>query len=197
MSKFCDPIIVQSAQKTFFILCKIFVDFPALRVYNLSSSDEREDLKMNNTLFKYLIKGYNDLAYTHNYIFGFEYKGVVYAVTTYNDILPYILKLDKASRGAGYALRFKPTNAQKVMLIAKGAEVVCSATYFNDMVANLKYNKGEVFEKIITENNGQEWTKDSVPFTIDGDLTVDGVAYQIKYQGATFTNEKILARLTA
>ena len=152
---------------------------------------------MNTTMFEYLINEYNRLAYTHNYIYGFEYKGVVYAVTTTNEIMPYILKLDKASRGAGYSLRFKPTNAQKVLLIAQGAEVVCSIDYFNGVVDETKYNKGEVFEKLITEKNGQEWTKDNVPFTIDGDLTVDDVAYQIKYQGATFTNEKTLARLTA
>ena len=152
---------------------------------------------MNTTMFEYLIAEYNRLAYTHDYIYGFEYKGVVYAVKTTDVVMPYVLKLDKASRGAGYSLRFKPTNAQKLLLIAKGAEVVCSIEYFNEVVKELSYNKGEVFEKIITENNGQTWTKDSVPFTIDGDLTVDGVAYQIKYQGATFTNEKILARLTA
>lgn len=152
---------------------------------------------MNTTMFEYLINEYNRLAYTHNYIFGFEYKGVVYAVTTTNEVLPYVLKLDKASRGAGYALRFKPTNAQKMLLIAKGAEVVGSAEWFKDEVESNNYNIGENFERIITERNGQAWKKDSVPFTIDGDLTVDEVAYQIKYQGATFTNEKTLARLNA
>lgn len=152
---------------------------------------------MNTTMFEYLINEYNRLAYTHNYIFGFEYKGLVYAVTTTNEILPYILKLDKASRGAGLALRFKPTNAQKMLLIAKGAEVVGSAEWFKDEVESNNYNIGENFERIITERNGQTWKKDSVPFTIDGDLTVDEVAYQIKYQGATFTNEKTLARLNA
>ena len=152
---------------------------------------------MNTTIFEYLINEYNRLAYTHNYIFGFEYKGVVYAVTTTNEILPYILKLDKASRGAGLALRFKPTNAQKMLLIAKGAIVVGTAEWFKAEVESNNYNIGENFERIITERNGQTWKKDSVPFTIDGDLTVDGVAYQIKYQGATFTNEKTLARLNA
>lgn len=152
---------------------------------------------MNTTMFEYLINEYNRLAYTHNYIFGFEYKGLVYAVTTTNEVLPYILKLDKASRGAGLALRFKPTNAQKMLLIAKGAEVVGSAEWFKDEVESNNYNIGENFERIITERNGQTWKKDSVPFTIDGDLTVDEVAYQIKYQGATFTNEKTLARLNA
>ena len=152
---------------------------------------------MNTTMFEYLIAEYNRLAYTHDYIYGFEYKGVVYAVKTTDVVMPYVLKLDKASRGAGYSLRFKPTNAQKLLLIAKGAEVVCSIEYFNEVVADTKYNKGEVFEKLVTEAYGQTWEKDNVPFTIDGDLTVDGVAYQIKYQGATFTNEKTLARLTA
>ncbi len=152
---------------------------------------------MNTTMFEYLIAEYNRLAYTHDYIYGFEYKGVVYAVKTTDIVMPYVLKLDKASRGAGYSLRFKPTNAQKILLISKGAEVVCSIEYFNEVVADTKYNKGEVFEKLVTEAHGQTWTKDSVPFTIDGDLTVDGVAYQIKYQGATFTNEKTLTRLTA
>ena len=152
---------------------------------------------MNTTIFEYLINGYNQLAYTHEYILGFAYKGVVYAVKAHADILPYVLKLDKASRGAGYSIRFKPNNAQKLMLIAKGAEVVCTEEYFNEVVKTCKYNNGEVFEKMETEKVGQVWEKDNVPFTIDGDLTVDGIAYQIKYQGATFTNEKTLAKLMA
>ena len=150
---------------------------------------------MNTTMFEYLIAEYNRLAYTHDYIYGFEYKGVVYAVKTTDVVMPYVLKLDKASRGAGYSLRFKPTNAQKLLLIAKGAEVVCSIEYFNEVVADTKYNKGEVFEKMVTEAYGQEWKKDNVPFTNDGDLTVDGVAYQIKFEKATFTNEKSLMSL--
>lgn len=152
---------------------------------------------MNETMFNYLINEYNRLAYTHEYILGFAYKGVVYAVKAHADVLPYILKLDKASRGAGYSIRFKPTVAQKIMLLGMGAEVVCSEEYFNATVKATKYNNGEIFEKMETEKVGQTWTKDSVPFTIDGDLTVNGIAYQIKYQGATFTNEKTLARLTA
>ena len=150
-----------------------------------------------NTMFNYLVNEYNRLAYTHNYIFGFEYKGVVYAVTTDNAILPYILKLDKASRGAGYSLRFKPTKAQKALLCTK-AEVVCSIEYFNEVVSNSKYNRGEIFEKMVTEIIfGQEWNKDNVPFTEGGDVEENGVAYQVKFEKATFTNEKTLARLSA
>ena len=152
---------------------------------------------MNTTLFNHLINEYNRLAYTHEYIFGFTYKKNVYSVKTNSDVLPYVLKLDKASRGAGYSIRFKPTNEQKLYLIALGAEVVCSEKFFLETVANSDYNKGEIYEKMETEKVGQTWKKDNVPFTIDGDLTVDGVAYQIKFQGATFTNEKTLAKLNA
>lgn len=150
----------------------------------------------NTTIFNHLVTGYNKLSYTHNYIFGFEYKHVVYMTVATSEILPYILKLDKASRGAGYALRFKPDTDQKLMLLA-GAEVLCSAEYFETVTSESKYNAGEIFEKMVTEKFGQEWVKDNVPFTEDGDLTVDGIAYQIKFQKATFTNEKSLARLQA
>ena len=48
---------------------------------------------------------------------------------------------------------------------------------------------------MVTEFYGQTWEKDNVPFTEDGDITVDGIAYQIKFEKATFTNEKTLARM--
>ena len=60
-----------------------------------------------------------------------------------------------------------------------------------------KYNFGEVFEKLETERVGQTWVKDNVPFTEDGDLTVDGIAYQIKFEKATFLTEAQALRLRA
>ena len=77
----------------------------------------------------------------------------------------------------------------------QSAQVLCSVNYFESVKADCKYNKGEVFEKLVTEFYGQEWTKDNVPFTVDGDLTVNGTAYQIKFEKATFCNEKSLANL--
>lgn len=149
---------------------------------------------MNTSLFKTMIDRYNAIAYTHQYIWGFEYKGNVYMATTDETVMPYICKLDMASRGAGYALRFCP-NAQQKLALMPNAELLCSKKYFEDVYAACKYNRGEVFEKLVTEHFGQVWTKDNVPFTEDGDLTVNGVAYQLKYQKATFCNEKSLASL--
>ena len=146
-------------------------------------------------LFHSMISGYNSVAYTHKYIWGFELKGIVYMATTTADAMPYVCKLDKASRGAGYALRFCP-NAQQKLFLMTSAKVLCSAKFFNEQVANSKYNKGEIFEKLVTEHFGQVWEKDNVPFTEAGDIEIDGIAYQIKYQKATFCNEKSLANLT-
>jgi len=153
---------------------------------------------MKNTIaHEALINHYNNTSFTHNYIFGFTYKGNVYAVEATSELLPFVTMVDKASRGAGLALRFKPNTSIKLMLMNKGAKVICSVEHFNEVLASDKYNRGEVFEKLITELNGQEWTKDSVPYTEDGDLTVNGVAWQIKFEKATFINEKQMMRARA
>lgn len=149
----------------------------------------------NLELFRKMVKEYNRLAYTGEYIFGFEQNGNIYLIKATHEILPYVCKLDNASRGYGYALRFKPNKAQKEILKENGYTILCSKEYFEEVVKNSKYNRGEIFEKLVTEYFGQEWEKDNVPFTEDGDLTVNGIAYQIKYQSATFANEKTLANL--
>ena len=148
-------------------------------------------LALKNSMIKY----YNSHAYTHVYIFGFVYNHQVFAVRTNSDILCQVLKLDKASRGQGYALRFRPTREIKALLMSMDAEIICSELYFNQLVKASKYNKGEIFEMLITERAGLEWVKDSVPFTDDGDVTIDGVAYQVKYENATFINEGQIARM--
>ena len=83
------------------------------------------------------------------------------------------------------------------MLLMVKAEALCSVKYFNEVYSGCKYNRGEVFEKLVTEHFGQEWVKDNVPFTEAGDIEVNGKAYQIKYDRATFCNEKSLANLAA
>ena len=148
----------------------------------------------NTALLLNLIDRYNDLAYTHNYIFGFIYAGNVYMAHVGKKALPAILSLDKASRGQGYALRFYATKDIKIALMA-GAELLCSKVYFEETLSASKYNKGELFEKLVTEAYGQKWHKDNVPFTQAGDMEANGISYQIKFDRGTFTNEKTLAKL--
>lgn len=153
---------------------------------------------MNTTIFNNLINRYNEISYTHEYIFGFAFNGVIMAVITDSSVMPYVCSLDRASRGQGFSLRFKPNKSQKTMLMTYEATAICSKELFDSMVANSKYNKGEIFEKLVTEQMfGQVWEKDNVPFTKGGDVEDNGIAYQIKFEGATFTNEKTLAKLMA
>ena len=163
-------------------------------------------MAQNIALHMNLVDRYHKIAFTDQYIWGFEYKGNIYMATTDASVLPFVTCLDKASRGCGYALRFCPKTAQKLTLMA-GAELLCSKKYMEEVQATTTfigkngkektYNMGEIFEKLVTEHFGQTWEKDRVPFTQDGDLTVDNIAYQIKFQKATFCNEKTLANQEA
>lgn len=143
-----------------------------------------------------LVNGYKEIAFTDKYIYGFIYKKVVYVSFSNDDTLEILSTLDKGSRGSGYSLRFKPNKFQKELLRTNGTcFALCSEEFFNSEVENSIHNKGSIFEKMVTEYYGQEWKKDTIPFTETGDLEIDGIAYQIKFEKATFTTEKTLANL--
>ena len=103
-----------------------------------------------------------------------------------------------ASRGQGMALKFAPTKAQKAEILADGnATILCSKTYLEKLVESTRWNRGQIFEKLVTEKVGQSWKADNIPFTKAGDIEIDGVAYQIKYQKASFLSEGQMFRLMA
>lgn len=142
-----------------------------------------------------LLDRYNAHAYAHKYLLGFIYKKVVYlAHVDERDLLP-LTSIGEASRG-GLSIRFRPTNETKASLLDR-AERLCTASEFSAICATSKYNKGETFEKIVTERFGQIWVKDSVPFWKGPDIVVNGIAYQIKFQEATFISEQALERIGA
>ena len=151
----------------------------------------------NNELKNTILSFYNKTAYAHLYIMGFRMNGNIYFVIVKAQMLDHLTKLDKASRGAGYSLRFKPTKAQKNLMMSLDAKVLCSEKFFDELVEMSKYNRGEVFEKLITEYFGQTWVKDNIPYTEAGDIEVDGVAYQIKFEKATFITEAQMMRMRA
>lgn len=145
-----------------------------------------------------MVNFYNAHAYTHEYMLAFTVNGNIVVAIATADMLIKVCCLDKASRGAGNALRFKPNMAQKNLLMTECETfVLCSVADMETLVESTIYNKGEVVEKLITEYYGQTWEKDNIPFTDDGDITVDNIAYQIKFEKATFINEKGMASLMA
>ena len=136
---------------------------------------------------------YNKNSASHIYYFGFIVAGLLYAVCgmTFEELSAY-LKNDRAStaKGGFRKIRIKATSADLKALLPK-ARLIGSA----DMLNDAKWNKGEMFEKIITEMfTTEKWVKDSVPFFLAGDAVINGENVQIKLNYAELTNEKILAR---
>ena len=145
--------------------------------------------------YEEMVKKYSETAYTHNYICGFVFNHKVYAVYMDKSEIQSVIGFGIGSRNRGKSLRYRPTKSIKKMMLTLGATFIGFENDFMNEVKNSKYNKGEIFEKRITEKAGQVWEKDSVPFYKGADLTVGNTPYSIKFQEATFCTEQTLSRL--
>lgn len=144
-----------------------------------------------------MINRYNALSAAAAYIVGFILNGMLY-YTLSEHIADEFLKLDRMSskRGGWAKIRVRLSATDRKTLVECGKAVLIGAATLLD--TEDKYNKGERFERIITETlTGEAWVKDSVPFNVAGDITLNGKQVQIKFDGAELTNEKILARISA
>ena len=137
-----------------------------------------------------LIRNYRKYSVADSYILGFIYDKMLYMLEV-AEIAPRFLNVEEASRNQGENLRLRLKKAHKVSLMKKQPICLGSADCLNAE----KYNKGEIFEKLVTEYFGQVWKKDTVPFYKDGDITVNGKKIQIKLDSATLMNTKQIARL--
>lgn len=151
----------------------------------------------NTTMLNHLITKYHEFAYTDEYIIGFIYKKVVYYGFMNGRELEKYISLSRASskNGGGYCTKFTPRNDEKLAMLPN-CKVLCSEARFEEICGSNKYNKGENFEKIITEMYGMEWEKDTIPFTMAGDIEINGRAYQVKFQKASFCTEQQIERLS-
>ena len=145
-----------------------------------------------------LARAYTRKAFTHDYIFGFVLDYKVYAVELRDLPVETLVAISTVGRtssrkGGVASLRFRPTNDIKRAIVEMGtAHVLCTKAAFMETVASNKYNKGENFERLVTEELcGETWVKDSVPFT-DG---TDVANWQVKFEGATFATERQLLGL--
>jgi hypothetical protein len=136
---------------------------------------------------------YHKNSAADEYWFGFVLGHMLYVVCGLTfDELAVTFKADRASskRGGFLKIRIKATTA---VLTTFANRAICLG---DESLLNLAgYNKGEAFEKIITERyTTEQWAKDSVPFWMDGDATINGKKVQIKLNGAELTNEKTLRK---
>lgn len=144
-------------------------------------------------MMNWMTTAYNKNSAAHSYWFGFILAGLLYVVPgmTFEALSAYF-KNDRASsaKGGFAKVRIRATSADLKALVPV-ALFLGSA----DLLMDDHWNKGEMFEKVITERfTAEKWVKDSVPFFMDGDATINGEKVQIKLNGAELTNEKILRR---
>lgn len=137
-----------------------------------------------------MIRNYRKYSAADSYIVGYVYDKMLYFVEM-DEIKPRFLNVEQASRKQGENLRLRIKKNYKQQLMRKNPVCLGSA---DCLVAN-KYNKGEIFEKLVTEYFGQEWEKDTVPFWVQGDINLDGREIQIKLDSATLMNTKQIKKL--
>lgn len=147
------------------------------------------------------IKNYRKQSGAEQYLIGFPYKGSVY-MAIIKEIPPRYLQVGHASGNRGEKLGFYIHTEDKKALISKGAQILCKESDLEDRIGHLNkkgnlafWNKGEMFEKLVTEFYGYEWQKDTVGYWKQGDIRINGIETQVKYQYATLTNSRILENL--
>lgn len=131
-----------------------------------------------------MIKRYREMSASEKYIIGFEYKHEIY-MTEVQEIMPRFLSVEKASGNRGESLRFRLHKAQKEQFLKNKK---CIALGSDSQLKDEKYNRGDIFEKLVTEYYGQTWEKDTIPFWVQGDIQIDGVEIQIKFDSASLLN---------
>ena len=141
-----------------------------------------------------MMNAYNARSAAHAYALGFVQGGHLFVAKLSFAELSKFFKLDRASskRGGFAKIRIKMSSADRAEL-ARKAEDLGSEDL---LTADAKHNKGENFERELTERwTSETWEKDSVPFWVAGDIRVNGEEIQVKLDGAELTNERTLARL--
>lgn len=140
--------------------------------------------------FNEMVNGYRATSAAMAYIVGFALNNILYRIVL--DELPdEILHPDHEStkNGGHYKIKMHCTNTIKARWIENGAEEIGTV----EMLDGVK-NKGNWFEKLETERVGQVWVKDSIPYYVQGDLSVNGIEYQIKWENASLTNESVIRK---
>ena len=141
-----------------------------------------------------MMNRYHARSAASTYALGFVCHGKLYVTRMNFEELSRYFKLYRASskRGGFAKIRIRLSSAER-MELAETAELIGDESL---LMKDAAHNKGENFERELTERwTGETWVKDSVPFWVAGDIKVNGVEIQVKFDGAELTNEKTLARI--
>ncbi len=137
--------------------------------------------------FKY----YNRLAGCHAYLVFFMYKGDVYMAQCHRIMPRWCIESRTSSkRGGEQTFRMSLNNSHKEQLIRKGAIKVFTVTEFDCMPYANKGHRCEWW--LHQEYELGEYKPDRERFDKCGDVMIDGIEYQVKFENASLTTVSTL-----
>ena len=143
-------------------------------------------------MMNWMTETYHKHSAADEYWFGFVVNHLLYVAMglTFEEIARYFQLGHASSKRGGYAkVRIRAKAAQLRDLLPRS--VLLGDESLLTEIAN--ENKGNNFERVIVERyEGRKWVKDSTPFWVAGDATINGRQVQIKMNDAELTNEKTL-----
>lgn len=141
-------------------------------------------------------------AFTTNFIVGGECGDVVkFQFVKAEDLVNNLTIQDGSGKERGAKILRLLFSKELKKMVNNSGITLCTKSEFEELAkicgGNGRSNKGLAFEKLVTEYFNQNWKADSKSFTECGDITINGIEYQIKTHKATFTNETKLRELAA
>ena len=141
-------------------------------------------------------KNYRKFAAHDAYLIELERDKMAYVVVL-RELMPRMICTDHAasSRGGGLKLKVNIKAKDRDYLIAHN----CILSYPVGTLPTDRYkNKGRAFECFMWEQFGFEgYHPDQIGFWHDGDLTIEGIKFQLKRNGAQIVMEQTLETLKA
>lgn len=144
-----------------------------------------------------MIKNYRRFSGADKYMIPFDYKKKMY-LAILNEIPPRFMVINTASSSHGgyQQLRMSLKNEHKEWLIAHGAQCI-GVPADRAKYEHISNNNGEQCEALIFDslNRLNEYEPNKIGFWHCGDINIDGIEYQIKFQNAQICTENTLKAL--
>lgn len=145
---------------------------------------------IQNAYCEEMVNFYDRTSFTHEYLFGWlDGDKIMATFIEWSNFSRLLLKNDKAATSKGGALKIRVRADSKAKAILKKSAFIIGN--IEELTSDKKHNKGENFERIVTEKLcGEQWKKDSIPYYKAGDIVYKGKAIQVKFDGAELTNAR-------
>lgn len=139
---------------------------------------------------------YNEKKATNIYLLGFKFKGNVY-YGFFNEILDCWCNYSDTVNHEDKAIKFQPQTSKHKKNMVKEMNFLMTEKEFEKEVKSSKYNRGDIFEKIMFEKfiGKGTWIKNSVPFDKGSDIEFSGMRISVKFDDATICTKSYIEKI--